>query len=619
MCDRCMENTKSQAMGGVGQKICEPCDDCYNLVQDAANRHRANLEDLGKLLQQLAENPKPVGQEFEMQLKKLQVRVGVLVSDALISSENEKGGTLRDRLETLRERLQEVVNLVENADQQITVASGHGDQASANVIKAKAVIDRARESLNAARKQLESKGREALRKAQERALKFGAGSEQMSQIASEARKLAEQQEEDANEISSIAKQAFDLSNDAYNLANEQMDEQLKNADHIEALKTQLNLMKDKLKTVQSLSTDTLNDASEAYEQALNIYQQVYSLDVPNVAKDKKKLEEQATRIKTEAKRIKKDGERLIQENQQLLQETTDKREKLKQLLDRAHAQQQIVDDRLGEMDKHRAKALGAVALGNSVLVDANVTLNTLNDFQNRVNNNKEAAQKSLEDVEEIRKIINLAKEKTKTASEALDGADDESHLAFAVAKDAKEIAEQASEKAITTVSESTVTKDSAIKLKQDAEGLNKKLEETTVIVVEKEKTAAQDAEHAKEALKEANQAQTQSQEASNKVAQAKKELEDIAAILSTVEEPEPGLIEKLERRVTAAENKFQQAHLEVRLAELEKAKQRQVDRLTQLKEENDLVNDEVKTVKEIIATLPSQCPNTVRRCLEDAC
>merc|ERR1712083_268791 len=88
--DRCMENTKSQAMGGVGQKICEPCDDCYNLVQDAANRHRANLEDLGNLLQQLAENPKPVGQEFEMQLKKLQVRVDVLVSDALISSENER-------------------------------------------------------------------------------------------------------------------------------------------------------------------------------------------------------------------------------------------------------------------------------------------------------------------------------------------------------------------------------------------------------------------------------------------------------------------------------------------------------------------------------------------------
>merc|ERR1711971_1417394 len=372
--------------------------------------------------------------------------------------------------------------------------------------------------------------------------------------------------------------------------------------HIEALKTQLNLMKDKLKTVQSLSTDTLNDASEAYEQALNIYQQVYSLDVPNVAKDKKKLEEQATRIKTEAKRIKKDGERLIQENQQLLQETTDKREKLKQLLDRAHAQQQIVDDRLGEMDKHRAKALGAVALGNSVLVDANVTLNTLNDFQNRVNNNKEAAQKSLEDVEEIRKIINLAKEKTKTASEALDGADDESHLAFAVAKDAKEIAEQASEK--------------AIKLKQDAEGLNKKLEETTVIVVEKEKTAAQDAEHAKEALKEANQAQTQSQEASNKVAQAKKELEDIAAILSTVEEPEPGLIEKLERRVTSAENKFQQAHLEVRLAELEKAKQRQSARNRQIEREIQLLQNESMTIEDIRSSLPNECPNTNQHCLE---
>lgn len=612
-----MENTKSQDMGGVGQKICEPCDDCYNLVQDAANRHRANLEDLDQLLQALAENPEPVGQEFEMQLKKLQVRVGVLVSDALISSENDKGGTLRDRLEDLRERLQEVVNLVENADQQITVAKGHGDQASANVAKAKAVIDKARESLNTARKQLDSKGREALRKAQERAQKFGAGSEQMSQIASEARKLAEQQEEDANEISSIAKQAFDLSNDAYNLAYSTMEEQVKNADHIETLKTQLQLMKDKLKTVQGLSTDTLRDATEAYEQALNIYQQVYSLDVPKV--DKKKLEDQASKVKQDAERIREDGRRLIDENEQLLQETEDKRVKLKELLDRAYAQQQIVDQRLGEMDMHRAKALGAVELGNSVLIDASVTLSTLNDFQNRVNNNKDAAERSLMEVEKIRESINLANTKTEQARADLKGADDESHLAFAVAKDAKEIAELASEKATTIVAESTETKDNAVNLKQDAEALKEKLEATTMIVEDKERTAAQDAEHAKEALKEANQAQTQSQEASNKVAQAKKELEDIAAILSTVEEPEPGLIEKLERRVTAAENKFRKADLEVRLDELEKAKQRQVDRITQLKEENDLVNEEVNTIKEIIEDLPQQCPNNDRRCLEDAC
>ncbi len=89
-----MENTQSKDTGGYGEKICEPCDDCYNLVSyfkhvylddytnyikklkvsDAANDHRKNLASLDKLLQQIADNPEPVGEDFEMQLRKLQAR-----------------------------------------------------------------------------------------------------------------------------------------------------------------------------------------------------------------------------------------------------------------------------------------------------------------------------------------------------------------------------------------------------------------------------------------------------------------------------------------------------------------------------------------------------------------
>ena len=73
--------------------------------------------------------------------------------------------------------------------------------------------------------------------------------------------------------------------------------------------------------------------------------------------------------------------------------------------------------------------------------------------------------------------------------------------------------------------------------KSDAENLRDKLEETTAAVQQKNVTANQDAKLAKEALREANQAQTQARDASTKVAQAKRELEEIAAILQTVEEP----------------------------------------------------------------------------------
>ena len=81
-----MENTKSRDNGGVGEKICEPCDDCYNLVQDAANEHRASLDQLDGLLKHIAENPEPVGEDFNIQVKKLKVRLVNMRVDSKISA-----------------------------------------------------------------------------------------------------------------------------------------------------------------------------------------------------------------------------------------------------------------------------------------------------------------------------------------------------------------------------------------------------------------------------------------------------------------------------------------------------------------------------------------------------
>ena len=63
------------------------------------------------------------------------------------SSQNDEGGTLRDRLEDLRVKLQDVINLVMESNNQIAVAKAHGEEGKRNVDKAKVVIERARESL----------------------------------------------------------------------------------------------------------------------------------------------------------------------------------------------------------------------------------------------------------------------------------------------------------------------------------------------------------------------------------------------------------------------------------------------------------------------------------------
>ncbi len=142
-----MENTRSKDKGGFGEKDCEPCDDCYNLVSKAANEHRQNLADLNDLLEKIAESPEPIEEDFLYEVKKLRVSVVTTLADARINSRNEDGGTLRDRLEELGTKLRDVVALVLDSDSQIEDAKIKSKKAKENVKNAKDIIDRARESL----------------------------------------------------------------------------------------------------------------------------------------------------------------------------------------------------------------------------------------------------------------------------------------------------------------------------------------------------------------------------------------------------------------------------------------------------------------------------------------
>merc|ERR1712008_329442 len=95
--------------------------------------------------------------------------------------------------------------------------------------------------------------------------------------------------------------------------------------------------------------------------------------------------------------------------------------------------QQTLDAQLADMDGHRAKAINAVEDGNSVLQDATRTLETLNDFENTVNANREAAERALIEFDRINEIIQQAKEKPVQARDAMTGADTSANLALTVA------------------------------------------------------------------------------------------------------------------------------------------------------------------------------------------
>merc|ERR1712073_62900 len=114
------------------------------------------------------------------------------------------------------------------------------------------------------------------------------------------------------------------------------------------------------------------------------------------------------------------------------------------------------------------------------------------------------------------------------------------------------------------------------KLKEDAADLGSKSAETDTRLKSKDSFSSRDAQTAADALREANKAQSSSLEATEKVNQAKNELEEIAQILATIDIQDPSFLDDLERRLDAAERKYQEADLESKLKQLEEAKQRQV-------------------------------------------
>lgn len=343
------------------------------------------------------------------------------------------------------------------------------------------------------------------------------------------------QVEDASEIESIARQAYETSNNAYEMTRAAMEEQHKTGNQIRLLEVQVQSMGEKLRTVQSLAGQTYRDASEAYNTAINIFQQAKSLDVPTV--DEENIEKQANRVKEEANRIKDEANRLIQSNLDLLTETRDRRVQLEDLLGQAEGQQQILDSQLAEMDNYRAKALAAVSSGNSVLEDALRTLQTLNDFENTVKANKEAATKALDEVSRIDDVIQQAVLKTDEAKQAMNGADTSANLALSVARLAEEIAQETSKKASGIKEKAAESRQSAAELASATSSLTGKLDETKTRLQAKEEIAASDEQSAIDALEKANQAQIKAKDAAMKVEKAKKELDEISTILSTVQEP----------------------------------------------------------------------------------
>lgn len=315
-CNRCKENTFDRHQG------CIDCPHCYDLVQDAADDHRAKLRKLKDTLQEIASKPTVIDDdEFEHKLKSILEKIDILSDDAKAGA---GGGdlTLKERLSDLENRLQNVTSLLSTTDDKQKDTLSEIERAEISFNLAKGIIDEANTELLKAQDLLKKEGITALNRAKAKSDELDQQSGQISEISRDARSQAEKLEalseknrKDAEEADKIATESYDKAKKTIDMESSIKDDLTRN------IQNEISLAKSTLETTTGVVADSLDRANKAYDEALTVIANVNSLTVPDV--DIEKIKKEAEDASKKAQNERNEIEEITGDNTNLMSELND--------------------------------------------------------------------------------------------------------------------------------------------------------------------------------------------------------------------------------------------------------------------------------------------------------
>lgn len=597
-CDRCKENKYNKELG------CIDCPACYNLVQDAANEHRAKLAKLSQLLEEIEKNPQLIDDiDFEIKLQEIQQRVQELLDNARDAAGAD--GNLVGQLKDMLKRIEDIKKTSGRIAEKMGTIDTLSDEGKRNISIAEEIINRASDALNAARHYLETDGISALQQAKERSDKFGQQSEKMSQIAKEARRLADEHMDEANLITEFANDALNISSEAYRLARDAIDSQEQTSAEIYELEKQIEKLSESLDEALEFGKQSLDDAKTAYNDALDTFTRIPKPLIIEVDPDL--MKDRAKKIIDEAKDIQAQTDELEERYQHELHDLNNLTESAQDLLDRADKKQQETDEMLADADAAADKARKAVEAGERTLEEARETLEILQRFDQSVQTSKVNAEEALQKIPEIEKLIDDAEAKTKDAENALSDATMAALQSKEAAEEAQRIAEEVSKEADKIRDAAENTKEKAAKLRDQADNLDERVTDTAGRIKEKEDEADENEALVKKALEKANEAKNTANDVSTQVNDALATVEDILKALDEHDGIDLALLDELERKLNQAEKDFSDANLDKHLEELQKGRMEQNIWMRDYTAEVEQLKKDVKNIEDIKNSLPNKC------------
>ncbi|XP_030219656.1 laminin subunit gamma-1 [Gadus morhua] len=591
-CDMCEENYfyNRSAPG------CQQCPNCYSLVRDKVNQQRQKLHDLQNLIDNLnSSKDQPSDAAFEERLREAERAIMELLEEAQTSKDVDKG--LLERLASINGTLTTQWNRLQNIRSTVDQSGAQADKARTRVQHAEELIDRARTQLDKARSDIANVNIPT---------PLPGDPNNMTLLAEEARKLADKHKMDADQIEKIAKDANDTSTKAYNLLRKTLDGEGKTGQDIDELNRKYNEAKELAKALEKQANKVHAEAEEAGARAVQMMANLTSLPTY----DTKALENEASKIQKEASDLDKLIDKTEKEYNELRDDLKPKEQEVRKLLEKGKSEQQTADQLLARADAAKAQAEEAAKKGRSTYQEAQDILANLRDFDQRVNDNKTAAEEAMRKIPFINATIIAANEKTRQAEAALGNAAADAREAKAKAEEAEKIA-------------STVQKGSA-KTKQEAE---KAFQDTTMLEKEvgtlmDQLSAAEDQLGRKKAeadqdMMMAGMASDNAKEAEDNARKAKGAVKTVLGTIAALLE-QLGNIDKVDltklnaiaESLKKAKAKMATSELDRKLAELNEVARGQEEMINDYDRQIGEIRADIANLNDIKNTLPEGCFNT---------
>lgn len=601
-CDRCKENKHDR------QRDCVDCPACYNLVQDAVNIHRTSLKSLEQTITNISTSSDavPLDKDFEVKLRTVYDKVNKLAEDAKKATGNNEGKIISGKLSELYKELDEITNASKDITNLTNLAKGIALQSEGNITQAEQIIEHAQKTLANAEQYLYTEGKSALAKAVNKSTQVGKQNDQMSQIARDARTHVQKLEEEAEKLKVIADSAANISNEAYNKAVGAIQNQKNISIELQYLKSRLVFTGEKLNSTADQIKETSGQVNTAYNESLAIYRDVYSLTVPSV--DVPSIKANAENLTKMANEKKETSDKLLDDNKELLSQVSNEISVAETVLQKGSGQQQIADELLDDVYGALHRAEEAVKLGDKTLQEADQTYNTLQGFNNFVQENKEKAKAAVGKIPEIEALTKEVQTKTNTAENTVRLAEVNAQNAKVTAEDAEtKYAQPASQEAyeIRKRAEATLSQQSGFMPKIDE--IKNRVSETGVEINTLKQQASKDSGIISQAKVKVGQAKSNAAEVKKQVQKSVDDINNIVKELNNLPDIDEPSLTKLSEKLANAEKKFNESNINGELDILRKARYAQVQQMKLYQEELERLQKEVSNLDEIRAALPQGC------------